>query len=251
MKGAGLSVFWRSFFLETLWNYERMQNVGFSFCIYPVLLRLYPDDQVREQAVRRHLEEVNTHPAMAPLLVGITARLEEDLDPTEVIPYRRRVMSALAAFGDRLFWNHLKPLAAVVGTFLSLYFFGSVIGGLVFLIVYNVPHLALRERGFVVGWKAGPEALGLLTSSGPAALIAGSRRVLSFVLGMTAGLLIIKTIQSSGSSEVSVAMHGWVFPPVLAAAGFWLLRRGVSLIPLIYLTALGAVAFFLLIDPGS
>ncbi len=35
MKGANCRVFGRSFFLETLWNYEKMQNLGLSFCVYP------------------------------------------------------------------------------------------------------------------------------------------------------------------------------------------------------------------------
>ena len=155
MKGVNRRACVRSFFLETLWNYEKMQNLGFSFCIYPALERLYPDQNDRKGAVSRHLEAVNTHPSMAPLLAGLTARLEHDLEPATVIPYRKRVMSALAADGDRIFWTHVKPLAAVWASLVSFCLFGSALGSALLLVVYNVPHLVMRAGGFRWGWKDG------------------------------------------------------------------------------------------------
>lgn len=35
MRGVNRRAFGRSFFLETLWDYEKKQHLGFSFCIYP------------------------------------------------------------------------------------------------------------------------------------------------------------------------------------------------------------------------
>jgi PTS system mannose-specific IID component len=101
MKGVNRRAFVRSFFLETLWNYEKMQNMGFSFCIYPALERLYSDQNDRNGAVSRHLEAVNTHPSMAPLLAGLTARLEHDLEPATVIPIASE--SCRCTYGDRIF----------------------------------------------------------------------------------------------------------------------------------------------------
>ena len=41
---TGLAIFqtfWRSFFLQALWNFERMQNIGFAFSMEPLLKRAH------------------------------------------------------------------------------------------------------------------------------------------------------------------------------------------------------------------
>ena len=38
---AKLQAFLRSFFLQALWNFERMQNVGFAFSVEPLLKRAH------------------------------------------------------------------------------------------------------------------------------------------------------------------------------------------------------------------
>ncbi len=46
MKGVNIQVFLRGFFLESLWNYEKMQNIGFVICIFPALRRLFRDERI-------------------------------------------------------------------------------------------------------------------------------------------------------------------------------------------------------------
>jgi PTS system mannose-specific IID component len=251
MKGVGRRVFRRSFFLETLWNYDKMQNLGFVLCIFPALERLYPDEQARKEAVSRHLEQVNTHPAMGPLLVGLVARLERDLESSTVLPYRRRIMSALAAHGDRLFWTHLKPLAAVWGVLLTVCAFGSVIGSVALLAVYNVPQLLVRARGFDRGWKEGLRILEVLTSSGINAVILGIRALLALALGIAAGLLVLKGAGAPSASPSAI------LPALLAvglllitSAGLFALRSRFSFAAFVYLAALVAISIFLLFDTG-
>jgi mannose/fructose/N-acetylgalactosamine-specific phosphotransferase system component IID len=251
MKGVGRRVFRRSFFLETLWNYAKLQNVGFVLCIYPALERLYSDEQDRKQAIFRHLEQVNTHPCMGPLLVGLVARLERDLGSSTVIPYRRRIMSALAAHGDRFFWTHLKPLAAVWGVILVVLAFGSVAGSIVLLMVYNVPQFFIRARGFDRGWKEGLKILDVLKSPRITAAILGMRALFSLGLGLVAGILVLVAVKApSVSSDM-------VVPPVLglglvaiAAAALVVLRRGISFTAILYLAALAAVSMFMWLDSG-
>lgn len=238
MKGINRRIFGRSFFLETLWNYEKMQNIGFLFCIYPALERLYPDSGQLKQAVSRHLGRVNTHPAMGPLLAGITARLEAEMEPSAVVSYRQLVMAALAAQGDRIFWSHLKPLAAVCGVLLTLGFFGSMIGSAVFLFLYNLPGLLVRTAGFHRGWSQGTQFLNLFKSPVLGAAVHGMRRALAFGLGLTAGLLIFL---ATGPQSPSGATLG---RPILVTClavffvtGVLLLRRETSPSAVIYLTA--------------
>jgi len=249
MRKVSVKVLWRSFFLETLWNFEKMQNVGFSFCIHPALEKLYPEAQERKQAIERHLDTVNTHPAMGPLLAGLTARLEHDLQPARIIPYRKRVMSALAAHGDRIFWGHVRPLAAVVGVAVGLCFPDSMVGGVALLVIYNLPHLCVRTRGFGVGWREGLDVLRTLNSTRVEIAARLMRRAIALVLGLVTGALVALAGQlKAGTDWHQVRADVALSLVILAACAFVLMRKDVSLSVLIYPATLAAMALFLLLN---
>lgn len=249
MNSVKVRVLWRSFFLETLWNFEKMQNVGFSFCIYPAIKQLYPGEQARKQAVERHLDTVNTHPAMGPLLAGLTARLERDLPPSSIIPYRKRVMSALAAHGDRVFWGHIRPLAAVIGVALSLCCPDSLLGSIALLLTYNLPHLGVRIFGFGKGWREGLAVLQSLNAVRVEAVVRLLRRGIALALGVVTGTLVASAGQSETAihwDQIRVDVALSLF--VLAASAFLLMRKDVSLSVLVYPATLAAMAVFLLLN---
>lgn len=249
MKGVNRRAFGRSFFLETLWNYEKMQNLGFSFCIYPALERLYPDQNDRKGAVSRHLAAVNTHPSMAPFLAGLTARLEHDLEPATVIPYRKRVMSALAAHGDRIFWTHVKPLAAVWASLVSFCFFGSALGSALLLVAYNVPHLVMRAGGFRWGWHKGLQVLQVFNSRSMVAAMLVMRVATALGLGLLAGAVALASSRSYDGTMAQPSLVACL--PVLAGIALLLLLRKVSLTAVLYLTALAGVALFVILHGGT
>ncbi|MGO9569849.1 MAG: PTS system mannose/fructose/sorbose family transporter subunit IID [Desulfomonilaceae bacterium] len=249
MKGVNRRIFGRSFFLETLWNYEKMQNLGFSFCIYPALERLCPDEDDRKRVLSRHLEPVNTHPSMAPLLAGLTARLEHDLEPTTIIPYRKRAMSALAAHGDRIFWTRVKPLAAAWASLVSLCFFGSALGSVLLLVVYNVPQLVMRAGGFKWGWKNGLQVLHAFKSPRAEAAMLVMREATALGLGLLAGAVVITSGRfCEGTIAQPILAAGL---PVVGGIALLLLRRRVPLTAVIYICALATVALFVILHGGT
>lgn len=251
MRGVNRRVFWRSFFLETLWNYEKMQNVGFVFCLYPVLERLYPSVRVRRNAATRHLETVNTNPFLGPLLIGLTARLENDLELSTVMVYRKRVMTTLAAHGDRIFWSHLRPLAAVCGCLMCLWFFGSVVGGLAFLTLYNVPHLLIRALGFRYGWKEGLPILPRFHSAKVESAFTAVRLTLCVVLGLLAGSLLAAAMRSADGSFGSLGQLKVALTlAIVTLCGFLLLRRQARLGNVAYAAALAVTGLLIVLGNG-
>ena len=66
----------RSLVLQGAWNFDRMQNLGWAFCVEPALRELYPDPARRAAALKRHLEIFNTHPYMAGYVLGAALRAE-------------------------------------------------------------------------------------------------------------------------------------------------------------------------------
>ena len=47
-------MFFKSFFLQALWNFERLQNIGFLFVLKPFVDKVYPDRERRKEALIRH-----------------------------------------------------------------------------------------------------------------------------------------------------------------------------------------------------
>src|SRR3989344_7994935 len=67
----------RSFFLQTLWNFERLQNVGFAFSMAPLLGQLDHSKTAFRKLLRRQLLFFNTHPYFAPIVMGVVYAKEK------------------------------------------------------------------------------------------------------------------------------------------------------------------------------
>ena len=105
-KKDRISVWFRSFFLQGSWNYERMQNGGWAFAMIPAIKRLYKSKEERAAALKRHLEFFNTHPYVASPVLGVTLALEEErangapVDDVTIQGVKVGMMGPLAGIGD-------------------------------------------------------------------------------------------------------------------------------------------------------
>lgn len=158
-------VFWRSFQMEFSWNYERQMNLAFVYALIPVLKKLYPRKEELARALKRHLVFFNTTPHIVTLLLGITTAMEEknsqqkNMDATAIDNVKASLMGPLAGLGDSFFWGTLRLIATGIGTSLALK--GNILGPILFLLVFNVPHILVRwcftRWGYVLG-TGGPAA---------------------------------------------------------------------------------------------
>lgn len=154
-----MSVFWRSFGLEWDWNYERQMNIGYCYCMLPVIKKLYPDPAQQEAAMKRHLEFFNTTPQLATLILGITAAMEEQnandpgFDTQSINDVKVSLMGPLAGIGDSFIWGTLRIIATGVG--LSLATQGNVLGPILFFLIFNIPAQGLRYYLMNAGYKLG------------------------------------------------------------------------------------------------
>ena len=154
-----ISVWWRHQFLQGSWNYERMQNGGWCYSMIPAIKRLYPskDDQIA--ALKRHMEFYNTHPYVSSPVIGVTLALEEDrangapVDDTAIQGVKVGMMGPLAGVGDPVFWFTARPLLGALGA--SLAMGGSILGPILFFVVWNVMRLAFMWYTQEFGYKLG------------------------------------------------------------------------------------------------
>lgn len=154
----------RAELLQTTWNYERQQGIGWAWSLEPALDRLIADERRRLDRLADHTGYFNTQPTLASLLLGAVARLEEgraageDGDPATVARIKTVLGASLASIGDRLFWFTLRPFAACLGIALTL--MGLPWGALAMWVSYNVVHQGIRFLGVGWGYREGPAVAG-------------------------------------------------------------------------------------------
>jgi PTS system mannose-specific IID component len=157
-------LYFRSFFVQTGWNYERMIALGFTWILLPLVEKLCPDREERVRFLRRHLSFFNANPYLATYAVGAVAKLEESGAASEEVGKLKESLSGpLGALGDNLMWMNLKPALLILGIILTST--SGVLGAVVFWLLYNMHQVYLRGRGLCRGYALGLSVASDLRSS--------------------------------------------------------------------------------------
>lgn len=164
-KLSSNDLFWtfiRSNFLQGSWNMERMQALGFCFGMVPIIKKLYEGEE-RKQAIKRHLEFYNTQPFVTAPIIGVVAAMEEqkangkDIQDGVINGIKVGMMGPLAGVGDPIFWGSLRPICAALGA--SLAMGGSLLGPILFFVLFNVVRLLIRWYGIKYGYTKGTDII--------------------------------------------------------------------------------------------
>jgi fructoselysine/glucoselysine PTS system EIID component len=234
-------LFWRSFQMEFSWNYERQMNMAFTYAMIPVLKKLYKKKEDLSQALKRHLEFFNTTPHIVTMMLGISAALEKqnadskDFDSSSINNVKASLMGPLAGLGDSFFWGTLRLIATGVGTSLALQ--GNILGPILFLFIFNVPHILIRFLLTRLGFKVGTGLLQRLQQSGAMENLTFGAAILGLMVigGMSASMISIGVPLEIGSGEGAAKVQDIlnnIMPGLLPLASFgliyWLLGKGVK-----------------------
>lgn len=234
-------LFRRSFQMEFSWNYERQMNMAFTYAMIPILKKLYKKKEDLSQALKRHLEFFNTTPHIVTMMLGISAALEKqnaeskDFDSSSINNVKASLMGPLAGLGDSFFWGTLRLIATGVGTSLALQ--GNILGPILFLLVFNVPHILIRFLLTRLGFKVGTSFLQRLQQSGAMENLTFGAAILGLMVigGMSASMISIgiplKIGSGEGAAKVQDILNN-IMPGLLPLAAFWiiywLLGKGVK-----------------------
>ena len=235
---ARARAFLRTFLLQAGWNYDRMQHLGVAWAMLPGLERIHPPGEARVTAARRHLEYFNTHPFMAPALLGAALELEEEVAagkrrPDEVTSFKTGIMGSYGAIGDSFFWAALRPFGAAVAVALMLLGAGPW-GPLAFLVAFDAIGLLVRTYGFFAGVRLGPPVVARLARLD----FAGATRRVKMGAAVMAGLVAALWVYRQPSPVVGTSGVVLAFPALVLIAGA--VRRGVSPAALAVVLAIGA-----------
>lgn len=144
-----------------------------------------------------NLDFLNTHPFLVTFVMGIVLSLEQNkVDTATIRSVRISAAGPLGGIGDALFWLTLVPIVGGITANLALEQ-ASILGAVIFLVVFNVVQFAIRY--FLMHWSynLGTSAVGMLTSNAKEFTRAAS------ILGIfTVGALIA----NYGSTSLRIAI---------------------------------------------
>ncbi len=244
--------FVRSFFLQTVWNFERYLSYGVAFVLLPAIKKLHPTQEERSQALSRHLEYFNTHPYMASFVLGAVLRMEEEKQQLpkpkqkqkeeEISALKVGMMGPIAAMGDNLFWATVRPYCGLLAVTLVLSSAFQVKGQywvvpLLFLIVYNVAHVGVRLTGFIQGYRKSDQVVLSLRQYGFQEAIRGLK-LASIVL---LGVLIVFVNLSELEKEMGLFVLKLTFFTAIVGLFTFALHRKISPSQLFYAVVLFAL----------
>ncbi|MBW5812994.1 PTS mannose transporter subunit IID [Yersinia kristensenii] len=240
-------VFIRSNLFQGSWNFERMQALGFCFSMVPAIRRLYPENsEERKQAIKRHLEFFNTQPFVAAPILGVTLAMEEqkangaEIDDAAINGIKVGLMGPLAGVGDPIFWGTVRPVLAALGAGIAMS--GSLLGPLLFFVLFNLVRLLTRYYGVAYGYKKGVNIVSDMDGGLLQKLTEGASILGLFVMGALVNkwthvnipVVVSKITNQNGQTTVTTVqtildqlMPGLV-PLLLTFGCMWLLRRKVN-----------------------
>ena len=154
-------IYWRSFavFAGPCGAAYR-QAPGFTMSIMPALERYYPEQEKRAEAMQRHMTPYNITQNVGTFAMGLAASMEHenavhygDYDPSSIVSIKTALMGPLSGIGDSIYWGIVRCIAAGVG--IGFAASGSILGPILFLVIYNLPGMLGRYYLTFLGFSMG------------------------------------------------------------------------------------------------
>ena len=233
-------LFLRSNAIQSAFNFERMQGMGFIWAMIPVINKLYDTKEERIEGYKRHIGYFNSHPWLVGPIYGIVASMEEkrasgdDVTEENIQAIKGALMGPLAGIGDSLLWGALRPIVA--GVCASLALAGNGLAPLIFAVVLNAIHFGLQYYGLNFGYKFADDFMEKMEGFKIAVWMEAATILGLFVVGgLSATWLNVKTKLVYTVGDASVALQPQIdavlpklLPLLVVLAVFGLLRKGKS-----------------------
>jgi PTS system mannose-specific IID component len=231
-------LFWRSFALQSAFSFDRMQSIGFTWSLMPILERLYESKEELSKALRRHLTFFNTHPWIVGPVLALTSTMEaqrargDEVEVEAIQGIKTGMMGPLAGIGDSLFFGIWRPLMSGISASMALQ--GNPIAPFVFLIGVNVVHFYARWQTLVATFRRGTQFLMDLESDRMKMLMEGATITGLMAIGALVGTWLgITTPLTYTVQDATVSVQSSldsIMPkllPLLTTLGvYWAIRKG-------------------------
>ncbi|KWU54511.1 PTS N-acetylgalactosamine transporter subunit IID [Bacillus mycoides] len=236
---------WRSLLLQASFNYERMQAAGWLYSILPGLKKIHKNKHDLSESMKSHMEFFNTHPFLVNIIMGIVLAMEEKKQNRNTIrAIRVAMMGPLGGIGDALFWLTLLPICVGIGA--SLGQDGNPMGAVIFLLIFNAVHFALRFGLMHYGYSAGTNAISSLKENTKKVAHAASIVGVTVVGALIASFVKLESSLVIHAGKAKIALQkdllDKLIPNLLPLAYtllmYYLLKKGFSPVKLIIITVI-------------
>jgi len=158
-----LKATFRSYHLQSGFNYSSYQGIGYTNAILPALKKVYANNEemLRKSAIE-NIEFFNVNPHFLPFITSLhLALLDNGESPEDGRSIKMALMGPLAGIGDSLFQFGLAPLFSSICAGLASD--GLVLGPILFFVILNVMIIATRVLNGYYGYKLGTSVIDALS----------------------------------------------------------------------------------------
>ena len=239
------SIFLRSFTVFMVYcGAAKAGADGFIYALMPAIKRFYKTKEERRDAMIRHTSWYNITQNVGTLCMGLVAAMErensekEDFDTQSIDAIKASLMGPMSGIGDAIFWGVLRVIAAAVG--IAVGSTGSILGPILFLLIYNIPSILCRWGMTVLGYKLGTSFITKIYSSGIMGLVTKVASILGLLMigAMTAQFVTFQTILQipvAGSDPVAIqtyldSIFKGIVPLALTLGCLGLMRKNINVI---------------------
>ena len=235
----------RSLLLQASFNYERMQAGGWLYTLIPALRKIHKNPQDLANSMKMHMEFINVHPFDITFLSGLILAMERSKEKISTIrAIKVALMGPLGGIGDALFWLTLLPICVGIGASLALQ--GNIFGPIVFLLLFNIVHFALRFGLAHYGYQAGIKAIVILKTHTKNISHAASIVGMTVIGALVASYVHLSTPLVLKAGEAKVALQTDIFdklmpnllPLIFTLIVYAFLKRGFSPVKMIGITVI-------------
>lgn len=196
------SICWRSLnaHCSRVGGQARQMAIGFLWQIMPALNRYYKDQpEKKKETLYRHVQFCNVSNAIYPFLAGLVASMEkensevDDFDTSSIVAIKAALMGPLAGIGDSLLFSVVRVIAAGIGISFALQ--GSILGPILFFLIYNGCTMALRFSLGYVGFISGSSFITNMYQNGTLKILTKCAGILGLIMvgAMTASTVKFTT----------------------------------------------------------
>lgn len=207
--------YWTSERCGVLFCYSRLMGPSWAYSMYPFMNWLYKDKdpEVKKENLKRQAQFWNCEAVMHDLGIGIIASMEKDHAETgkttveSIEAVKAALIGPLSAIGDTFSWVIWRVL--VTGIALNFCLQGSIIGPILFYVLYNAPKYVLRWYLVLLGYRSGSQVLEQMGESGMMQQLTKAASILGVFMmgGMITMMVKVNVVAqfSMNGLELSVA----------------------------------------------
>lgn len=160
---------------------------GFMWSLLPAFQRFYKTKDEMRDALVRHSTWYNITSNVGTFCMGLVAAMERenaekpDFDTHSIDSVKASLMGPMSGIGDAIFWGVVRVIAAAVGMALCADN-GTILGPIVFLLIYNIPSWICRWLLTVLGYRVGSSFITRLYEGGYMAIITKLASILGLLM---------------------------------------------------------------------